>query len=165
MNSGHSMNGAVAAGGTIQLGDVPALEPGPAPYVQPHPLGAVPAHAAFPAASPIPVPAPKTHTLPSGHTVSFASPRILTRGQRHRLIEIDNGYPTVNAILTWLVTDWSYPFPIPSADAASLDLIPGEDEDALTVLAWPPVQALLFPKAPTPDDHADETSPTAPSGA
>jgi len=135
--------------------------PPAAPYVAPHDVGT-----SRPAiASPIPVPDPTVHRLPSGHTVAIASPRILTRAQRHRLIEIDTGIPTVNALATWLITGWSYPFPIPSADQASLDLIPGEDDDALNDLLWPPVGKLLFPKAPSPDDHADETSPTEPSNA
>lgn len=130
----------------------------------PHQLGTVPAHAALPAASPIPVPDPTTHRMPSGHTVTVASPRILTRAQRHRLIEIETGIPTINTVATWLITEWSYPFPTPAEDPASLDLIPGEDDDALTAALWPPVGKLLFPQAATPDDHADETSPTAPSG-
>jgi len=146
-----------------QNGGVAALASGE--YVlPPHQLGTVPAHAALPATSPIPVPDPTTHALPSGNTVTIASPRTLNRGQRHRLIEIENGIPTVNALATWLITSWSYSFPTPMADAASLELIPAEDDDALTTLLWPPVQQLLFPKAATPDDHNDETSPTAPSG-
>lgn len=143
-----------------------AIVPGPPspPYLAPHQLGTAPAHAALPAASPIPVPEPTVHRMPSGHTVTIASPRILTRAQRHRLIEIEVGVPTVNALAAWLITEWSYPLPTPAADPSSLDLIPGEDDDALNELLWPPVGQLLFPKAATPDDHADETSPTAPSG-
>lgn len=134
------------------------------PYLTPHQLGAVPAHAALPAVSPIPVPDPTVHTLPSGNTVTISSPRTLNRGQRHRLIEIENGIPTINTLAKWLITGWSYPFPTPMADPASLDLIPAEDDDTLTALLWPPVGQLLFPRAASPDDHDDETSPTAPSG-
>lgn len=145
----------------MQNGSVLAGPAAPA-YTAPHQLGATPPP---PIASPIPVPDPTVHRLPSGHTVSLSSPRILTRAQRYHLIEVESGLPTVNAVLTWLVAAWSYPFAIPSADPASLDKIPGEDDDALTELAWAPVRALLFPKAASVDDHADETSPTAPSGA
>ena len=144
-----SPNGAVLSG------------PATAPYVAPHMLGAA---APPPIASPIPVPDPTVHPMPSGNTVTIASPRILTRGQRHSLLTIENGIPTINTVIRWLVTGWSYPFPIPSADASSLELIPGEDDDALTQAVWPPVRDLLFPKAASPDDHADESSPTAPSG-
>lgn len=143
-----SPNGAVFSG------------PPSAPYVAPHDLGT----SRPPIASPIPVPEPTTHRLPSGHTVTIASPRILTRAQRHHLIEIEVGVPTVNTLAKWLITDWSYPLPTPAADPAALDMIPGEDDDALNELLWPPVGQLLFPKAASPDDHADENSPTAPSG-
>lgn len=154
--NGHSMTA------EHQNGHVAALAGGD--YALPHQLGTVPAHAALPAASPIPVPDPTVHRMPSGHTVTIASPRILTRAQRHRIIEIEVGVPTVNALAAWLITEWSYPLPTPAADVSSLDQIPGEDDDTLNEVLWPPVQRLLFPKAPSPDDHADETSPTAPSG-
>jgi hypothetical protein len=166
--NGH-MNGVYATGGPITPGDALALEPGPAPYVAPHQLGVQHAHAALPAASPIPVPDPTVHTLPSGHTVTIASPRILTRGQRMKLVQIAHdplttGIDSVNAMFTWLITAWSYPFPTPSADPASLDLIPAEDDDELTELVVTPARALLFPKAASPDDVDDEGSPTEPSG-
>lgn len=171
MNTGHTMNGAYAAGGTIHPGDGPALEHAAA-FVLPHQLGAAPAHAAFPAASPIPVPDPTVHRLPSGHTVAIASPRILTRGHRMRLVEMSRqaadaaatGMATTNELITWLVAEWSYPFPVPAADPASLDLIPAEDDAALLELVVPPAHQLLFPKESTPDDTDDEKSPTAPSG-
>lgn len=152
-------------------GTVVSGPPSP-PYLAPHQLGVQPAHAALPAASPIPVPEPTVHVMPSGHTVTIASPRILMRGQRHQLVAMarnadnirDGGFATTNALITWLVVGWSYPFPIPSADPASLDTIPLEDDDTLIELVVPPANALLFPKAPSPDDHADPESPTAPSG-
>lgn len=142
------------------------------PYVAPHQLGVAPAHAALPAASPIPVPDPTVHALPSGHTVTVASPRILVRGQRMKLVESSraaedaraSGIATVNTLLAWLIVGWSYPFPIPAGDPASLDLIPVEDDDALTELVVTPAHTLLFPKEASPDDHADPDSPTAPSG-
>lgn len=157
MNHGHTI--------TAEHNGQPAAFVPPAP----HQLGTVPAHAALPAASPIPVPAPTLHAMPSGHTVAIASPRILNRGQRLKLVnmaqdEHSTGLDQVDVMFGWMITDWSYPFPIPAADLASMELIPAEDDDTLTDLVIEPVRALLFPKAATPDDHADETSPTAPSG-
>lgn len=138
-----------------------------APYLPPHMLGAP---SPPPVASPIPVPDPTVHKLPSGHTVTIASPRILNRGQRMKLVQMANdeqatGLDQVNAMFTWLIIDWSYPFPVPAADPASLNLIPGEDDDTLIDRVVTPARALLFPKPASVDDHADETSPTAPSGA
>lgn len=155
------------ANGTVVSGP-----PSPQAFVAPHQLGVAPAHAALPAASPIPVPEPTVHRLPSGHTVTISSPRILTRGQRRQLVElvrnppegVSGGIATSNALTAWLVVDWSYALPVPAADPAALDSIPGEDDDALIELIVPPANALLFPKAASPDDYADPNSPTAPSG-
>lgn len=153
-------------------GSVVSGPPSPQAFVAPHHLGVVPAHAALPGASPIPVPEPTVHRLPSGHTATIASPRTLVRSHRHQLVAMarnadnlrDGGFATTNALITWLVVDWSYSFPIPSANPESLDVIPVEDDDALVDLVVRPANALLFPKAPNPDDHADPNSPTAPSG-
>lgn len=174
--SHDTLNGAFATGGVIQGREGPVFEPGPSPFtlpaqmaaqVAPHALG-TPARP--PIASPIPVPDPTVHEMPSGHTVTIASPRVLNRGQRLKLVHMaDNENTTaldqINVMFTWQITGWSYPFPVPAADATSLDLIPAEDDDALIDLVVKPVKELLFPPAPSPDDHADETSPTAPSGA
>lgn len=140
--------------------------PPSAPYVAPHELGTT----RPPIASPIPVPDPTVHALPSGHTVTIASPRILNRGQRMKLVQIANDdaatvIDQVNLMLSWLIMGWSYAFPVPAADPASLDLIPAEDDDVVVELVVKPTKALLFPKPASPDDHADPASPTAPSGA
>lgn len=153
-------------------GMIVAGPPSPPAFVAPHQLGVAPAHAALPAASPIPVPEPTVHTLPSGHTVTIASPRILTRGQRRQLVNLvrnppegaSAGFIASDTLTRWLVVAWSYPFPVPAADPAALDSVPAEDDEALVELVVPPANKLLFPKAPSPDDHADPDSPTAPSG-
>lgn len=112
------------------------------------------------------------HELPSGAWVQSADVKTLTRGDRREMIKLartasaeNAGFATVDYLLTHLITAWSYPFPIPAEDPASLDRIPAEDDDAITELILAPANKLLFPKPSTPDDYADETSPTAPAGA
>lgn len=112
------------------------------------------------------------HFMPSGHWIAMDDPKLLTRGDKKALIRtanaadisaIDSGYAVTEGLLTKLIAAWSYPFPVPAQDAGSLDLVPGGDDGALMELIEP-ARLLLFPKAATPDDHADERSPTEPSG-
>jgi hypothetical protein len=111
------------------------------------------------------------HFMPSGHWVVLADPRILKRRDRKEIIRkgnetessIESGWAVTEAVLTKLITAWSYPFPIPAEDPASLEEVDGEDDTALMELIEP-AQQLLFPKPPSPDDDTDERSPTGPSG-
>ena len=112
------------------------------------------------------------HFMPSGNWVVLCDPRELKRRDKKEIIRaanadgisaIDSGYAVTEGLMAKLVTEWSYPFPIPAEDPASLDEIPAADEGPLFELLEP-ARLLLFPKPVTPDDHADERSPTAHSG-
>lgn len=119
-----------------------------------------------------PTPVPDgAHLMPSGAWVHIRDARTLTRGDKKAIMrtamaagdDIDRGYGMFDAILTRLVDMWSYPHQIPACDPTAIDLLPAEDDDALTELAKD-AERLLFPKPASPDDHADPASPTAPSG-
>lgn len=133
--------------------------PEPAPTAAPEPL------ADFPVSVPV-----DAHVMPSGAWVQIEDARTLTRGDKKQILrggmvegdDIDRGYGLFDALLARLVTAWSYPHPIPSVDLSVMDLLPAEDDDALTELAKD-AERLLFPKAPSPDDHDNPASPTAPS--
>lgn len=111
--------------------------------------------------------------LPSGGWVQLRDPHTLRRGDKQKALravrDTENGdvgaaLDLINGLLTVLIVDWSYPFPIPSETPASLDLVPLEDDDALGE-AVEPARALLFPGKPDPKDAADAASPTEPSAA
>ncbi len=73
------------------------------------------------------------------------------------------GLDMVNGLLRVLVIDWSYDLPIPSLSPGSLDLLPLEDDDALTE-AIEPIRLMLFPTKTDPiKDEKDPASPTEPS--
>ncbi|MFB7461312.1 hypothetical protein [Streptomyces sp. NPDC056188] len=111
------------------------------------------------------------HRLPSGAWVQFKDPHTLRRGDKQKALravkdsdggDIAAGLDLVNGLLQVLIIDWSYEFPIPSVSPDSLDLIPLEDDDALTE-AIEPIRAVLFPNKPDPKDAKDPASPTEPS--
>lgn len=111
------------------------------------------------------------HFMPSGHWVVLRDPHELKRRDKKEIIRaanvegisgIDSGYEVTEGLLLRLITAWSYAFPIPAEDRTSLDEVPAGDEDPLFELLEP-ARGLLFPGNATPDDHADERSPTAPS--
>ncbi|MFJ5151358.1 hypothetical protein ACIQCF_07180 [Streptomyces sp. NPDC088353] len=111
------------------------------------------------------------HRLPSGAWVQIRDPHTLRRGDKQKALravkdadggDIAAGLDLVNGLLQVLIIDWSYEFPIPSASPDSLDLIPLEDDDALTEVIEP-IRAVLFPNKPDPADAKDPASPTEPS--
>ncbi|MFI5814852.1 hypothetical protein ACIA7S_28335 [Streptomyces sp. NPDC051643] len=111
--------------------------------------------------------------LPSGGWVQLRDPHTLRRGDKQRALravrdteagDVGAALDLGNGLLTVLIVDWSYPFPIPSEAPASLDLLPLEDDDALEE-AVAPARALLFPNKPDPKDAKDPASPTEPSAA
>jgi len=111
--------------------------------------------------------------LPSGAWVQLRDPHTLRRGDKQRALravkdteggDVGAALDLVNGLLSVLIIDWSYPFPVPAETPASLDLIPLEDDDALSE-AVEPARALLFPGKPDPKDAKDEASPTEPSAA
>lgn len=113
------------------------------------------------------------HVMPSGHWVVIRDAKTLTRGDKRKLLRDGQpveGQSTAERIMTiqdlmhqMLITAWSYPYPLPSEDLDSLNRLPLADDDALDDLITE-ANALLFPKPPSPDQHADPNSPTAPSG-
>jgi hypothetical protein len=108
--------------------------------------------------------------LPSGGWVQLRDPHTLRRGEKQRALrsikadggDISASLDLINGLLTVLIIAWSYPMPIPSEAAGSLDLIPLEDDDALNE-AIEPARAILFPEKPDPKGAADPASPTEPS--
>ncbi|MFD0032535.1 hypothetical protein ACFVJK_30560 [Streptomyces sp. NPDC127172] len=109
--------------------------------------------------------------LPSGGWVQLRDPHTLRRGDKQRAMramkDSDSGdlaqaLDLINGLLAVLIIDWSYPFPIPGDSPASLDLVPLEDDDALSE-AVEPARALFFPGKPDPKDAKDPASPTEPS--
>ncbi|NUR01371.1 MAG: hypothetical protein HOY79_34050 [Streptomyces sp.] len=110
--------------------------------------------------------------LPSGSWVQLRDPRTLRRGDKQRAMravqdkggDLSQALDLINGLLTVLIIDWGYPFPVPSEAAGSLDLIPLEDDDALND-AVEEARTLLFPGKPDPKDAKDPASPTEPSAA
>ncbi|MBY8341812.1 hypothetical protein JYK17_17420 [Streptomyces sp. KC 17012] len=113
------------------------------------------------------------HALPSGHWVELRDPATLRRGDKKRAlrmvpiaedIDLTLGTPVemADGTISVMITAWSYEYPLP-VTAATLDLLPLEDGNALEEL--PEIQEahkLLHPDQPaaTPEQVADETSPT-----
>lgn len=163
MSHGHTLNGAHATGGVITA-DQAYVPEHPAPFVVPE--GALPQTASH-------VPA-GAHLLPSGNWVRLGDPHAITRGDKRLIVAAvkaddintpaEIGFAIADVLLTKLVIEWSYPLSLPSADPASLDAIPGCDDEPLSELIRP-TKELLFPGLATPDQHDDPNSPTAPSGA
>lgn len=111
--------------------------------------------------------------LPSGAWIQLRDPHTLRRGDRQKALravkDMDNdmavGLDMVNGLLQVLVIDWSYALPLPGESPDSLDLLPLEDDDAITE-AIEPIRKMLFPEKPDPvKDAKDPASPTEPSAA
>jgi hypothetical protein len=110
--------------------------------------------------------------LPSGGWVQLRDPHTLRRGDKQKAMRAVNdtdagdlaqALDLINGLLTVLIIDWSYDLPIPSEAPASLDLLPLEDDEALSE-AVEPARALIFPAKPDPaKDAKDAASPTEPS--
>jgi hypothetical protein len=111
--------------------------------------------------------------LPSGAWIQLRDAHTLRRGDRQRVLRTvqntDNdmgaGLDIINGLLRVLVIDWSYALPLPGESPDSLDLLPLEDDDAITE-AIEPIRKMLFPEKPDPvKDAKDPASPTEPSAA
>ncbi len=109
--------------------------------------------------------------LPSGAWIQLRDPHTLRRGDRQKALravkDMDHdmavGLDMVNGLLQVLVIDWSYALPLPGESPDSLDLLPLEDDDAITE-AIEPIRKMLFPEKPDPvKDAKDPASPTEPS--
>jgi hypothetical protein len=115
---------------------------------------------------------PDRHSLPSGAWIELRDWRELRRGDKQNILGdvadpeklMAMMFEVTNGLLRLLITNWSYELPIPSVSRQSLDLLPMEDDGALTQLVQPAFRA-LFPQTPVADDEqrADESSPTEPS--
>jgi hypothetical protein len=164
---------AFATGGVVSGAEMPVPEPVPASFAMPHALGTAPAAGVRAAAPTAGAGQPTTHAMPSGYTVTVAPLEMLTRRDRTDLMALnrdlslaedpERGKKIMDAILARLIVAWTYPWPLPSADPESLERLPMTDVwdvEKLTARA----DKLLFVGPVTPDDHADPTSPTAPSG-
>jgi hypothetical protein len=112
------------------------------------------------------------HELPSGNWVMLRDPKLLTRGDKKAMVKqanaegltaIDSGYVIYELLAAKLITNWSYPMPLPADDPGYLDALPIEDDTPLSELIEPARQ-LLFPSPVSPDDHGDPRSPTEASG-
>lgn len=132
---------------------------------------AVARHEAIAAAAASPAFPDGAHIMPSGNWVALSDPRHLTRGDKKNLIRaasspdadsLERGFNVTEGLLARLVTAWSYPHPIPAEDRESMDLLPAQDDSALMGLVEE-ARMLLFPPPASPDDYADERSPTEPS--
>ena len=147
----------------------PAFASGAPLHSAPHQLGTAPATGTRSAA-----PEGTVHTMPSGATITFADPETLTRGDRNSLTRAVRemqaaGNPEAQQIggamlLARLITAWSYPWPLPSADLDSLDRLPIRDAQAAEKFMKAADDVLWPPTKPNPDQHADPNSPTEPSG-
>lgn len=109
--------------------------------------------------------------LPSGAWIQLKDPHTLRRGDRQQVLRavqdpentVAMGLDMVNGLLRVMVIGWSYALPLPSESPASLDLLPLEDDDAITE-AIEPIRKMLFPDKPDPvADAKDPASPTEPS--
>lgn len=108
------------------------------------------------------------HAMPSGNWIELDDWHGLRRGAKKRVLGnvkdheriISAAYDVMDGLAALLITNWSYPLPLPNASAESLDLLPIEDDDALAK-ALEPAQRALFPNA-APDEKqvADHASPT-----
>jgi hypothetical protein len=109
--------------------------------------------------------------LPSGAWIQLRDPYTLRRGDRQKVLRsvqdpenaMGAGLDMINGLLQVLVIDWSYSLPLPGESPQSLELLPLEDDDALSE-AIEPIRKMLFPEKPDPvADAKDPASPTEPS--
>lgn len=109
--------------------------------------------------------------LPSGAWIQLRDPYTLRRGDRQKVLRsvqdpenpMGAGLDMIDGLLRVLVIDWSYDLPLPGASPQSLELLPLEDDDALSE-AIEPIRKMLFPEKPDPvKDAKDPASPTEPS--
>lgn len=96
-------------------------------------------------------------------------------GRGTGLAQLKRGFAVTQVLLSFLVLSWHIPYErdpddpdqtwmLPSADPTAVDDLKSEDYTAL-MEALAPARAILFPKAPTPDDHDNPASPTEPANA
>jgi len=107
-----------------------------------------------------------------GSWVQIRDPHTLKSGDKRRVLRAirDNAeagevaLSMLDAIATVAIEAWSLQLPVPSQDVAALDLMEIADYDKLSNLLGPTQDALFpTPVEETPEQAADEASPTEPS--
>lgn len=109
-----------------------------------------------------------------GSWVQLRDPRTLKSGAKRAVLRSiregeEAGAVAISmqdAVAVVAVEAWSLPLPLPSQDVKVMDLMEIADYDRLCELLGP-TQEALFPTAveATPEQMADEASPTEPSAA
>lgn len=115
------------------------------------------------------------HPMPSGNWVELRDWRDLRRGDKKRAMsaitdtdrQIASAYELTDALLVMLVANWSYELPPPSVSPQSLELLPIEDDDAITKMILPAMNGISGVKPNSVDaaQAADPASPIEPSAA
>lgn len=100
------------------------------------------------------------------HTLKSGDKRSVLRAIRDNAEAGEVALSMLDAIATVAVEAWSLPLPIPSQDVKVLDLMEIGDYDKLSQMLGPTQEALFpTPVEETPEQAADEASPTEPSAA
>ena len=111
-------------------------------------------------------------TLPSGNWIALRDWRDLRRGDKKRAIKsvedpenaLGSTYDVLDGLLVLLVENWSYELPLPSVDPTAVERLPLKDDNALIEAIAPAARALFAVEPePTPEQVADDASPTGPS--
>ena len=100
------------------------------------------------------------------HTLKSGAKRAVLRAIRDNAEAGAVALSMLDAIATVAVEAWSLQLPVPSQDITALDLMEIADYDKLSDLLSPTQDALFpTPVEETPEQAADEASPTEPSVA
>jgi len=111
-----------------------------------------------------------TIQLPSGNTAVFRDPLSVTNGERKLAVkalgakgldedDLEEQVSAIEKIIILMVKEWSFPFPVPTANSESLDAIPAMDHDKLVMCA---MDRDLIPFLDT-DINPDPKAPTGSS--
>jgi hypothetical protein len=109
---------------------------------------------------------PRKVELPSGGWVTFKDPSGLKVKDRNKILKaaskeegLMQALNIVDGLIALLITDWSFPDPIPSIKLSSLHELSMPDYDTMAEIAQE-AQNTLFPKlSKTEETEADEDSP------
>lgn len=93
----------------------------------------------------------RTVTLPSGNTVTLRGWGSLTRGDKRAVLESirrdqqgsEYRFDQATGLLKLLISGWTYPLPLPSVAAGSLDMLPWADDSVLQDAVDPIRSALM----------------------
>lgn len=100
------------------------------------------------------------------HTLKSGDKRKVLRAIRDTAEAGEAALSMLDAIAMVAIEAWSVALPIPAQDVTALDLMEIADYDKLSNLLGPTQEALFpDPVEETPEQAADEASPTEPSAA